>query len=263
MAQPESTALQLVVDVGNTETAMGVARGREVVAHWRVSTLTPRTQDEYALLLRGLLEANDVARDQLERAVVASVVPSASEVLGSALSTVVDGPTITVRPDSDLPIRLDVIEPMTVGADRIVNTLAAKELYGRDTVAVDLGTATTFDIITADGVFMGGVIAPGVSSGLEWLGRRTAKLPSVTFERPERCIGRRTEACIQSGVFYSVVESVDGIVRRILEEWGRPEALVVATGGYATVVAQFCAAVDQVEPLLTLRGLAMAGEFLA
>ena len=137
---------------------------------------------------------------------------------------------MTVGPTSPLPIKLDVEEPLTVGADRIVNTLAAMEMYHRDTIAVDLGTATTFDCISADGVFLGGVISPGLSAGLEWLDRRTAKLPRVELERPPLVIGRRTETCIQSGVFFSAIEAVDGIVRRIKEEWGRPDALVVATG---------------------------------
>ena len=154
-------------------------------------------------------------------------------------------------------------EPRTVGADRIVNTLAVRELYGRDTIAVDLGTATSFDLITADGVFMGGVIAPGVSAGLEWLGRRTAKLPRVELIPPEAAIGRRTETCIQSGVFYSAVDGVDGVVRRIVAEWGRADPYVVATGGFATVVGPHCTTVQHIEPFLTLYGLAIAGEELS
>jgi type III pantothenate kinase len=180
-----------------------------------------------------------------------------------ALARVSSGPLYSVGPDSDLPITLDVEEPRTVGADRIVNTLAAARLYGRDTVAVDLGTATTFDVITAEGVFKGGVIAPGVSAGLEWLGRRTAKLPTVRLVPPGRVVGRRTEACIQSGIFYSVVDGVDGVVRRILEEWGRPDMHVVATGGFAGVVAAHCRTVETIEPFLTLYGLALAGFWLA
>jgi type III pantothenate kinase len=167
-----------------------------------------------------------------------------------------------IDPDSELPIRLDVEEPRTVGPDRIVNTLAARELYGRDTIAVDLGTATTFDLITADGTFVGGVIAPGVSAGLEWLARRTAKLPRVEFRPPDLCIGRRTETCIQSGIFYSAVDAVDGIVRRIRAEWGRPDAYVVATGGFASTVAPHCETVQHVEPFLTLYGLGLAGRHL-
>jgi type III pantothenate kinase len=231
-----------------------------VRAHWRLSTLAPRTQDEYRHVLGALLAEAGLGRPGA--AVIGSVVPEATAVLMPTLAGLVDGPVHLIGPDSPLPITLDVEEPRTVGADRIVNTLAARELYGRDTIAVDLGTATTFDLITADGVFMGGVIAPGVSAGLEWLGRRTAKLPRVELIPPTATIGRRTETCIQSGVFYAAVDAVDGIVRRITEEWGRRDPYVVATGGFATVVAPHCATVQHIEPFLTLYGLAIAGREL-
>jgi type III pantothenate kinase len=170
---------------------------------------------------------------------------------------------VSVGPASKLPIELDVDEPLTVGADRIANTLAAREIYRRDTIAVDLGTATTFDCITREGVFIGGVISPGLQAGLDWLSVRTAKLPRVELQPPRRVIGRRTETCIQSGVFYQAVDSVDGIVRRIKEEWDKPDAFVVATGGFSHVVGPHLSTVDEIEPLLTLYGLAMAGELIA
>ena len=255
--------MQLVVDVGNTETVLGLMDATKVLYHWRVSTAVPRTPDEYLHLLRDLLREVRVERSAVEWAALGSVVPEATDVLRGTLAALVSGPVYVIDPDSSLPIRLDVEEPRTVGADRIVNTLAARELYGRDTIAVDLGTATTFDLITADGAFQGGVIAPGVSAGLEWLARRTAKLPRVEFRPPEKVIGRRTESCIQSGVFYTVVDAVDGVVQRIRQEWGRPQAFVVATGGFSTVVAEHCRTVEHVEPFLTLYGLAMAGRYLA
>jgi type III pantothenate kinase len=256
--------VQLVVDVGNTETVLGVVSGRtDLLGHWRISTKAPRTPDEYGHLLRGLLREGGFARENLTRAVVGSVVPSATAVLVPTLEAMVHGPVFVVDPAVSLPVRLEVDEPRTVGADRIVNTLAARELYHRDVIAVDLGTATTFDCITEDGVFVGGVIAPGVSAGLEWLGARTAKLPSVEFGPPGRVVGTRTEDCIQSGIFYGVVDAVDGMVRRIREYWQRPDALVVATGGYAPLVGKHCATVERIEPWLTLYGLAMAGELLA
>jgi type III pantothenate kinase len=254
--------VQLVVDVGNTETVVGLMRDAELSKHWRVSTDVPRTPDEYLHLLRSLLRESGVELSALRWAALASVVPAATEVLRRTLEELVQGPVHVIDPDSALPIRLDVEEPRTVGPDRIVNTLAARELYGRDTIAVDLGTATTFDLITSDGVFMGGVIAPGVSAGLEWLARRTAKLPRVEFRPPDLCIGRRTETCIQSGIFYSAVDAVDGIVRRIRAEWGRADAYVVATGGFASLVAPHCETVEHVEPFLTLYGLALAGRHL-
>ncbi len=257
--------MHLVADIGNTETVLGVLDPGtgEVRIHWRISTGLPRTADEFEHLIHALLARKGVEEGSVTRGVIASVVPSVTDRIGTALRSLVAGPVFIVEGDADLPIRLDVEEPQTVGADRIVNTLAAKELFHRDTIAVDLGTATTFDCITADGVFLGGVIAPGVQVGLEWLGRRAAKLPKVQFRPPPVVIGRRTEVCMESGVFFSTVEAVDGIVRRIKEEWGRPDPLVVATGGYSSVLAPYCRTVERVEPFLTLQGLFLAGRHMA
>ena len=256
--------MQIVVDIGNTESVVGLAAsGSELAAHWRVSSVVPRTVDEMTVLLRSLLETCPVEPGRIRQGVVGSVVPSSTQVWARSLERIIGDRVVVVGPESDLPIRLDVEEPLSVGADRIVNTLAARELFGRDTITVDLGTATTFDCITADGVFLGGVIAPGVSAGLEWLDKRTAKLPRVELTPPRVVIGRRTETCIQSGVFYSVVDAVDGIVRRIREEWQRPDALVVATGGFANALGPHLTTVERIEPFLTLFGLAMAGDHVA
>lgn len=252
--------MQLVVDVGNTETVVGLATEPTVMAHhWRVSSVVPRTVDEMTALLRVLLQGSGVDPALVRQSVVGSVVPSATFVWLESLQRLTGAPVVVVGPESNLPIRLDVEEPKSVGADRIVNTLAARELYHRDTIAVDLGTATTFDCITHDGVFLGGVIAPGLSAGLEWLDKRTAKLPRVELTPPGAVIGRRTETCIQSGVFYQAVDGVDGVVRRIKAEWGKPDALVVATGGFAKVLGSHLSTVDRIEPYLTLYGLALAG----
>ena len=256
--------MQLVVDVGNTETVVGLAASTtQITSHWRISSVVPRTSDELTVLLRALLAGVGADGAAITQGVVGSVVPSSTFVWKRSLEEIAGGPVVTVGPESSLPITLDVEEPMSVGADRIVNTLAARELYGRDTIAVDLGTATTFDCITADGVFMGGVIAPGLSAGLEWLDRRTAKLPRVELRPPRSVIGRRTETCIQSGVFYSAVDAIDGTVRRIKEEWGRPDVLVVGTGGFVKLLGRHLGTLDRLEPFLTLYGLAMAGKHIA
>ncbi len=256
--------MELVADIGNTETVLGLFQDDGTLqAHWRLSTSIPRTADEYDHLLHDLLARRGVGEGEVARGVVGSVVPSVTHRLREAMERQVAGPVFSVTPESDLPIRLDVDEPRTVGADRIVNTLAAKELFGEDTVVVDLGTATTYDCITGEGVFLGGVIAPGVQVGLEWLGRRAAKLPRVEFRPPPRVIGRRTEACMESGVFFSTVDGIDGMVDRIREEWERTGALVVATGGYAGLLAPHCRTVGRVEPFLTLVGLSLAGRHMA
>jgi type III pantothenate kinase len=256
--------MHLVADIGNTETVLGLIDPQgEVRADWRLSTGTTRTADEYDHLIHGLLARKGVDGAQVTRGVIGSVVPSVTDRIRKALEGFISGPVFTVGPSVELPIRLEVEEPQTVGADRIVNTLAAKELFHRDTIVVDLGTATTYDCISAAGEFLGGVIAPGVQVGMEWLSHRAAKLPKVEFRPPERVIGRRTETCMESGVFFSTVDAIDGMVERIKDEWGVPDVLVVATGGYAGLLAPHCRTVERVEPFLTLRGLHLAGEHMA
>ena len=255
--------MQLVVDVGNTETVIGLASGkRELAGHWRISSSESRTIDEMTVLVRAFLSDSALGDSAITRGVVGSVVPTANRVWTKTLRRIVAGDVVIIDPQSDLPIELDVEEPMSVGADRIVNTLAARELYHRDTIVVDLGTATTFDCITTEGVFKGGVISPGLLTGIDWLASRTAKLPRVELTPPPTVIGRRTETCIQSGIFYQAIDSIDGMVKRLREEWGHPDAYTVATGGFAKTVGPHLATIDRIEPFLTLFGLAMAGEYL-
>jgi type III pantothenate kinase len=170
---------------------------------------------------------------------------------------------VAVDATSRLPVALDVDEPLSVGADRIVNALAAVELYRADTIVVDFGTATTFDCVTADGRFLGGVIMPGLRTAADQLTRRTAKLPATELRAPARVIGRRTEECIQAGVLYGTVDAVDGIVRRIRAEWpGGRRPGVVATGGLASIVAPLSSTIELTDPDLTLRGLRLAARHL-
>lgn len=251
--------MDLVFDVGNTETVVGAFEQGRLLDHWRLSTDGRRTADEYGVTLLHLLGPGAAVRS----ATIGSVVPAMTQSLGDACRRHLGVQARSVDARSPLPIRLDVEEPLTVGADRIVNTLAASRLYAADCVVVDLGTATTFDCITRDGVFLGGVISPGVKTAAANLTERTAKLPRVELVPPERVIGRRTEACIQSGVFYGAVDAIDGTVERIRAEWGVPELLVVATGGLAELVGPYCRTVQRVEPYLTLQGLDFAREHLA
>lgn len=252
----------LCVDVGNTETVIGLFRGEEPVRTWRIATDRRRTADEHVVLLQGFLDRSlSPADGPLRRAAMASVVPELDRCWGEALAELsVD--LLRVDHRSPLPVRLEVDHPPAVGADRIVNTLAAFRLYGRDTVVVDLGTATTFDCITADGAFIGGVIAPGPRSGVHHLAAAASRLPRVELSLPERVIGKDTEACLASGTFYAVVDGIDGIVERILDEWGADDPLVVATGGLVSLIAPHCRTVEHVEPELTLLGLALAERHL-
>jgi type III pantothenate kinase len=248
----------LVFDIGNTEIVLGLFEGSELADHWRVATYPERTVDEFGLLVRALLRESGFDADEIRAAVIGSVVPQVTSVAADMAERHLGARILIVTAATPLPIRLDVDEPLSVGADRILNTLAASRLFRRDTIVVDLGTATTFDCITATGDFVGGVIAPGVRTGAETLVRRTARLPRVDLDPPDNVIGRRTDTSLRSGIFFGAVESIDGIVRRIRSEWQRPTALVVATGGLAPLLGPHCATVDRIEPFITLHGLAMA-----
>ena len=253
----------LVFDVGNTETTIGLMDGETVRAHWRTTTHVDRTPDELALQLRALLASGDTPMAAVRGTAIGSVVPPVTQPLAEAGERSFGRRPVIIDASSPLPIRLEVDEPLTVGADRLINTLAAARLYGRDTIVVDLGTATTYDCITADGVFLGGVIQPGVRTSAETLFRRTSKLPATELVPPARVIGKRTEECIRAGVLYGAADSIDGIVRRIKQEWPRPDVpMVVATGGLAESLRAYCASFDRVEPELTLQGLRIAYELL-
>ncbi|HEX6040219.1 type III pantothenate kinase [Longimicrobium sp.] len=255
--------MDLVFDVGNTETVIGWFADSELRGHWRVSTDGRRTADEYGLMLTQLLATAGAGGTPVRAATIGSVVPAMTLTLADACRRYLKVEAQAVGARTPLPITLDVEEPLTVGADRIVNTLAALRMFGVDTVVVDLGTATTFDCITRDGRFIGGVISPGVKTAASNLTERTAKLPRVELVPPQRVIGRRTEACIQSGVFYGAVDAIDGTVTRIREEWGLDDLLVVATGGLAELIGPYCRTVQKIEPFLTLYGLEFAREHLA
>jgi type III pantothenate kinase len=254
----------LTFDVGNTETTLGLYDGETLRAHWRVMTDVARSADEFGVLLRGLLAGSDVALGDVTGAVIGSVVPPVTTPLADACRRWLPGTRVQIiDARSTLPITLDVDEPLTVGADRIVNTLAASRRYRRDAIVVDLGTATTFDCITKDAVFLGGVIAPGVRSSAETLFRRTSKLPATELVAPSRVIGRRTEECIRAGVMLGAAESIDGIVRRIKAEWPTSDTpMVIGTGGLAELFAPICSSFDEVDPYLTLYGLALAFELV-
>ena len=249
----------LVFDVGNTETTIGLFEGEALKGHWRIVSAVERTADDFGVLLRGLLSLDGLGTEGIDGTAIGSVVPRITDSLAAACRGLSRGPVVLVDARAGLPIRLEVDEPLTVGADRLINTLAASRLYGRDAIVVDMGTATTFDCITSDGVFLGGVIAPGVQTALDTLVRRTSKLPATELVVPPSVIGKRTEDCIRAGVMFGQAEAIDGIVRRIKESWPRSQSpLVVATGGLAETFRSLCREFDCVEPYLTLVGLQMA-----
>ena len=254
----------LVFDVGNTELTVGLFSEAELRGHWRVMTDVARTPDEFGVLLRSLLAARGFSADVVESVAIGSVVPRVTGPLAAACKGYFEvGEPLSVDARAPWPFSLEGAVPMTVGADRLINTLAASRLFNRDAIVVDLGTATTFDCITADGVFLGGAIAPGVATASETLTRRTSKLPATELTIPSRAIGTRTEECIRAGVIFGAVDAIDGMVARIKREWPRPtEPLVIATGGLAETLATLCKSIDRVEPYLTLQGLQLAHALL-
>lgn len=255
----------LALDIGNTETTVGLFQGDRLAGHWRLTTTAARTPDEWGALLSTYLTNAGHSPAAVRAVVVASVAPLATQNACTGIAAITDQSPVLIDGRSELPITLDVDEPLTVGADRIVNTLAAVRLFARDTIVVDFGTATTFDCITADARFIGGVIMPGIRTASDELVRRTAKLPATELTPPERVIGRRTEDCIRSGVIWGTVEAVDGLIRRIRAEWPMPgevQPLVVATGGLAPLVAPLTQEIESVQPDLTLVGLRLAAQAL-
>lgn len=244
----------LVIDVGNTNMVLGVYKDTELLDHWRISTDRQRTTDEYGVLIRELFYLNDLRADDINAIIISSVVPPVVPTLERmcqryfGLSPLLIGPGVKTSMD----IRYD--NPREVGADRIVNAVAAYEKYGGPVIIVDFGTATTFCAVDAKGVYLGGSICPGIGIATEALVQRTAKLPRIELKRTDSVICRNTIESMQAGVFYGFVGQVEGIVARMRRELDM-SARVVATGGLAVVIAPATKAIDVVEPMLTLEGL--------
>ena len=244
----------LVIDVGNTNMVLGVYKDTELLDHWRIATDRQRTTDEYGVLIRELFYLNNLRADDINAIIISSVVPPVVPTLERmcqryfGLSPLLIGPGVKTGMD----IRYD--NPREVGADRIVNAVAAYEKYGGPVIIVDFGTATTFCAVDAKGVYLGGSICPGIGIATEALVQRTAKLPRIELKRTDSVICRNTIESMQAGVFYGFVGQVEGIVARMRRELDM-SARVVATGGLAVVIAPATKAIDVVEPMLTLEGL--------
>lgn len=252
-------AVLVVLDVGNTTTILGVYAGDELVHSFRFSTAKERTSDEYAAILLPLFARAGFDPTATEAVVISSVVPPVHSTLERLAQTIFRRRPLFVEPGvrTGMPIRYD--NPAEIGADRIVNALAARELYGGPVVVVDFGTATTFDVVNVAGEYVGGIIAPGVMISADALFSHASRLYRVDIRRPSSLVGRTTSGAMQSGIYYGYIGLVDGILARLREEIDGLET-VVATGGQAEMIAAGSRHITEVNPLLTLTGLKLIHE---
>ncbi|HLM25816.1 MAG TPA: type III pantothenate kinase [Thermoleophilaceae bacterium] len=249
----------LAVDVGNTQTHLGLYRGPQLVEHWRFATARHATADQLAIELAALLRLRGATFDDVEATTVSSVVPTLAQEYEQLIDRYLDGAGVLLGPGvrTGIPIRID--NPAELGPDRLANAVAAYERCEGACIAVDFGTALNYDVVSSAGEYLGGVISPGIEISLEALSQRAARLPRVDLEPPRTAIGKGTRHAIQSGVIFGYAGSVDGIVRRLREELGE-EATAIATGGFAHVIVPCCEQIDETDDLLTLEGLRLIWE---
>ena len=243
-----------VLDVGNTNTVIGLYEGDILKYHWRVETNRSKTEDEYGMTIKSLFQYEGLSSDQVEGIIISSVVPPIMFALEGMCKKYFGIKPLVVGPGIKTGLDIKYENPREVGADRIVNAVAGIHEFGSPLIIVDFGTATTYCYINEDKQYVGGAIAPGIGISTEALYSKASKLPRIEIARPESIIGKNTVAAMQSGILYGYVGQVEGIVSRIKEQ-SKVEPLVIATGGLAPLIANESTAIDIVEPFLTLKGL--------
>lgn len=252
----------LAIDAGNTNVVFALVKDREIRARWRIATDPRRTADEYAVWLHQLLALEGYDSKDVAAVIVATVVPKALHNLRVLASKYFGTDAIIAgEPPAEWGVELDVVEPKTVGADRVLDAIAAHDLHEGDLIVVDFGTATTFDVVDYSGAYKGGIIAPGINLSLEALVTAAAKLPRIAIEAPEdqSVIGRTTEDQMHIGIFWGYVAMIEGLVTRMKAEIGRP-VKVISTGGLAVLFNDHTSVFDAIEPDLTIQGLGLLYE---
>lgn len=249
----------LVIDIGNTNIVLGMYDGENLKFHWRVATDRNKTEDEYGMLVRSLFVSVGLSFEQVEGVIISSVVPPLNFAMERMCNKYFKKKPLVVGPGIKTGLNIKYEYPREIGADRIVNAVAAIHYYGTPLVVVDFGTATTFCYIDEQGQYWGGLIAPGIGISTEALVSRAAKLPRIEIAKPPSVVGRNTINAMQSGIYYGFVGQVEGIVRRINAEY-KSQPKVVATGGLATLIANETDCIHIVDPHLTLKGLRLIYE---
>ena len=246
----------LAINANNTNVKFALFDGETVVDEWRISTSNTRTADEYAVWLTQLMALQDLTAKTVDAAIIATVVPQALFELKVLCRKYFScDPTVVGDDGADLGIKILIDRPDEAGADRLLNAVAGHRHYGGPLIVVDFGTATSFDIVSEEGDFVGGIIAPGVNLSVDALYAAAAKLPRIAVEKPSRVIGKGTIEAVQSGVYWGYVGLIEGIIARVRAEYGRDDMKVVVTGGLAPLFADSTAIFDYVDPDLTLKGL--------
>ena len=244
----------LAIEQGNTNTLFAVHDGSDWIAQWRTATESSRTADEYAVWLSQLLAMHGLAIAQLDGCIISSVVPQSIFNLRNLSRRYLSVEPLVIGDNVELGMKSRITKPSEAGADRLVNAIGAHLVYPGDLIVIDSGTATTFDVIAADGAFEGGAIAPGINLSLQALHEAAAMLPRIAIQRPDRVIGKDTVTNMQSGVFWGYVALIEGMVARIKAEWGKPMT-VIGTGGVASLFEGATESIDRFDPDLTIRGL--------
>jgi type III pantothenate kinase len=252
--------LVLVIDVGNTNTVLGIYEGEELLKYWRISTDKNKTSDEYGMLIDRLFSYNGYKLTEVESVIISSVVPPLMYSLQAMSIKYCNKEALVIGPGIKTGMNIIYDNPREVGADRIVNAVSAYRKYGGPVIIVDFGTATTFCAVSENGDYLGGVISPGIKISSEALFLRAAKLPKVELSKPEKVICRNTVNSMQSGIIFGYVGLVDHLVDRMKRELNLESAKVIATGGLSTLIAEESKNIDKVDKLLTLEGLRMIHE---
>ncbi len=245
----------LVIDVGNTNMTLGVYQGEELKATFRLTTETPRTSDEYGILITQLLQNNGIRAMELEGSIVASVVPDVMHALMGALIRYTGTRPMNVGPGIRTGLSITTENPRAIGADRIVDAVAAYEKYGGPVLVLDFGTATTYDLITESGEFAAGITAPGIRISAEALWTKAAKLPNIEIRKPKSILAQETITSMQAGLVYGQIGQTEYIIRKVKEETGLRDLKVVATGGLGRLIYEETKAIDVYDSFLTLEGL--------